>query len=66
MNHIGSGDVVGHGPLVIAIARQNGNHFVPLLENISVPDNVDGQQPNADGQCGIFDSAVMDGDSSIF
>eukprot|EP00973_Karenia_brevis_P039035 5390351-Karenia_brevis.AAC.1 len=63
MNLIGSGDVVGHGPLMIAIARQNGNHFVPFLENINIAGRVDGQQPNADGHCGNFDSEIMDDDS---
>eukprot|EP00973_Karenia_brevis_P010588 1434525-Karenia_brevis.AAC.1 len=51
---------------MIAIARQSGNHFVPLLENINVAGSVDGQPPNADGHCGNFDSAVMDDDSTIF
>eukprot|EP00973_Karenia_brevis_P019478 2672834-Karenia_brevis.AAC.1 len=51
---------------MIAVARQNGNHFAPLLENINGAGSVDGQQPNADGHCGNFDSAVMDDDTSIF
>eukprot|EP00973_Karenia_brevis_P076600 10641328-Karenia_brevis.AAC.1 len=51
---------------MIAIARQNGNNFAPLLEIINVAGSVDGQQPNADGQGGNSDSAVMDDDSSMF
>eukprot|EP00973_Karenia_brevis_P017773 2441799-Karenia_brevis.AAC.1 len=66
MNHIGSDDVVGCGPLMIALARQNGNDFVPLLDDINVAGSVDGQQPNADGHFGNSDSAVMDDDSAIF
>ena len=28
---IGHGDVVGDGPIKLYLARQNGNHFVPLV-----------------------------------
>eukprot|EP00973_Karenia_brevis_P024556 3386848-Karenia_brevis.AAC.1 len=66
MGQICSGDFVGQGPLMIAIARQNGNHFVPLLENINVAGSEGGQEPNADVHCLDFDSAVNGGDSSIF
>eukprot|EP00973_Karenia_brevis_P009060 1226267-Karenia_brevis.AAC.1 len=48
MNHIGSGDVVGHGPLMIAVARRTGNDFVPLLEHINVAGSGGGQEANAD------------------
>eukprot|EP00973_Karenia_brevis_P057790 8040875-Karenia_brevis.AAC.1 len=64
MNHIGSGDVIGHGPLTIATARQNRNHFVPLLESINCAGNGAGQQPTADVHGMDFDSAT-EGDEQM-
>ena len=48
MMFIGSGDVEGDGPISIYIARQNANHFVPLLRsrasvNSSGPSACDGE-----------------------
>eukprot|EP00973_Karenia_brevis_P013583 1844557-Karenia_brevis.AAC.1 len=43
---------------MIAIARQNGNHFVPLLENINAAGSGAGQQRNADVHSLDFDGAV--------
>eukprot|EP00973_Karenia_brevis_P052962 7361116-Karenia_brevis.AAC.1 len=48
MSHIGSGDVVGDSPLMIAIARQNRNHFVPLLESVNVSGSGASEKPNPD------------------
>ena len=31
IEHFENGDVVGHGPHTIHIARENGNHFIPLV-----------------------------------
>ena len=30
LEYMGNGDVVGDGPVMLNIARENGNHFVPL------------------------------------
>ena len=30
LEYMGHGDVVGEGPVMLHIARENGNHFVPL------------------------------------
>jgi len=44
---IGNGDVEGNGATVLYIARQNGNHFVPLLRH-SVADEDDASSENGD------------------
>ena len=36
---IGNGDVEGNGSIILYIARQNANHFVPLLRRNAVDDD---------------------------
>ena len=45
LNFEDNGDVVGHGPIRLYMARSNGNHFVPLHPRL----HVSSQKPSCKG-----------------
>ena len=58
---LGCGDVEGDGEIVLPIARQNANHFVPLLPDLEILDEPDARMSKQTPTPPIIaDAAIVD------